>query len=914
MLFTREGRGGARQVETRGLIATAFTHRDSRAGDPDLHTHVAVSNKVQTLQGKWLAIYGKVLHEHIVAASETYNTAPELRLTETLGVRFVERAGLSTGSTTGKSKRPVREIVGVDTALCQQWSRRRTDITVRQGELAREFRQVHGRPPTQIESVVLAQQANPETREAKHEPRSYADQRRTRLAEAAEVLGSEQAVSAMISDVVSRRRSAPPDPLVRITVDWTNEIAERVITELEAHRATRRTQHVKAEVQRQLRGVALPIDRAGQVAQFVADDVVSHSVNLTPDADPIADPTALRRSDGTSVYRHTGTDHYTSQRLLDAERRIVAIAGPVGGAARTVDEVAWSVLVARLHDVPLNRGREALVTAMATSGRRVQLAPAPAGSGKTTAMLVLAATWTARGGNAVGLAPSAAAAAALAEATGMPCETLAKLDHDLAHSPGSALVASIQPGTLVVIDEAGMADTLTLDRVIAYAAARDAVVRLIGDDQQLAAVGAGGVLHDIVTTHGALRLDELVRFADPAEATASLDLRDGDNAALGFYLDHERVHVGDVDGCADDLLDTWQRERAAGRDCVMLAPTRDLVRQLNLRAQRARDLRGPSVRLSDECDARVGDVVITRRNDRRLGISGSDWVKNGDRWIITATKDGRLSVQHRDSGLHTMLPAEYVAEHVELGYASTVHTAQGLTTDVMHGIVTGQETRQTLYTMLTRGRIENHVHVVLTEANDDHALPSPRLDRARTATELLEGIVARDGATASATTTRAVAASPETQLKTAVARYADALALAASKLHVDLEEAPVGPLPGLPVSTPTGRASGPGSVPRRPRPSRLHPHHPGSRPRHLDTARVGAPARRRTHPRPPRRPRRLEGGPRSQGQRPHDGRSNSEQRRRGVVPPPPHAHDQRPLRRSTQGLGGAHRPVRRHAR
>ena len=109
-VFTREGAGGARQVETRGLIAAAFTHRDSRAGDPDLHTHVAVANKVQTRDGKWLSIYGTILHEHVVAASEAYNTALEAHLHAQLGVRFVDvpRPG---------GKRPVREIAGVDPAV-----------------------------------------------------------------------------------------------------------------------------------------------------------------------------------------------------------------------------------------------------------------------------------------------------------------------------------------------------------------------------------------------------------------------------------------------------------------------------------------------------------------------------------------------------------------------------------------------------------------------------------------------------------------------------------------------------------------------------------------------------------------------------------------------------------------------------
>jgi len=124
-----------------------------------------------------------------------------------------------------------------------------------------------------------------------------------------------------------------------ITAAWIREVAERVITELEAHQATWRTQHVSAEVQRQLRGIALPIDHARQVAQLLADEVVARSVNLTPDTDPIADPKALRRSNGAGVYRHTGTDHYTSPRLLDAEQRIVASAGHADGFVRTPEEV-----------------------------------------------------------------------------------------------------------------------------------------------------------------------------------------------------------------------------------------------------------------------------------------------------------------------------------------------------------------------------------------------------------------------------------------------------------------------------------------------------------------------------------------------------------------------------------------------
>ncbi len=789
VLFTREGRNGARQVETRGLIATAFTHRDSRAGDPDLHTHVAVANKVQTRSGKWLSIYGKLLHEHVVAASETYNTALERRLGEALGVRLAER------SRSVRDKRPVREIEGVTAELCERWSQRRASITARQLELAREFRQTHGRPPTPVESVALAQQANLETREAKHEPPSYAEQRQTWRSEAVDVLGSEKEVERMVSRALHPASRSEQ----QVTTAWIRAAGERVIAEVESRRATWQVWHLRAEAQRRVRDVAVPADRVAEVVEWIVEDAVGRlSINLTPERDPIPEPSALRRSDGTSVYRHTGRDHYTSRRVLAAERRIVEAAGHFDSPAWSPDEVELSVLAAILDGVPLNRGQQDMVTALATSGARVQLGLAPAGAGKTTSMQVLANVWTEGGSNAVGLAPSAAAAAALAEATGMPCETLAKVVHDLHHDADSSLVASIGPGTLLVIDEAGMADTLTLAAVIEYAVARGSSVRLIGDDRQLAAIGAGGVLRDIAAAHGAVRLDELVRFADPAEVEASLALREGDRSALGFYLDNDRVHVGDVDACVADVFEVWQRERAGGRDCLMLAPTRELVRELNLRAQSARGPADASAPLSDGCAAHIGDVVISRRNDRRLGISGTDWVKNGDRWQVEGVgADGGLSVRHLTSRLHVTLPADYVAVHVELGYASTVHTAQGITTDVVHGIVTGTEDRQMLYTMLTRGRVENHAHIVLT-ADDTHMLPSPTDDRAMTATEVLEGILARDGAAVSATTAHATAASPEAQLHHAVTRYADAVTLASSKLRADPEDAGPRPLPWLP--------------------------------------------------------------------------------------------------------------------
>src|SRR5690349_20438991 len=161
-------------------------------------------------------------------------------------------------------------------------------------------------------------------------------------------------------------------------------------------------------------------------------------------------------------------------------------------------------------------------------------------------MRALTAARVEDGGAVLGLAPSAAAAAVLREQTGATTDTLAKLTWSIQHGELPDWAASIGPRTLVIVDEAGMADTLSLDTAVAFVAARGGQVRLIGDNQQLAAIGAGGVLRDIAATHGAVHLDELMRFTDPVEGAASLALREGRAEALGFYLDHDRVHVGDL--------------------------------------------------------------------------------------------------------------------------------------------------------------------------------------------------------------------------------------------------------------------------------------------------------------------------------------------------------------------------------
>lgn len=766
---TRSGHEGVRHVPVRGIAAARFDHRDSRAGDPDLHTHVAISAKVQTFTGDWRALDAKPLYAAKVYLSEVYTTSLTARLRD---------LGLAMAPVGRDGKRPVYEIAGLEPGLLTRWSSRRARIQEWTADLVTAFETDHERPPTKAERLELAQQATLDTRPPKHQPRSEAEQRATWHAEAVQFLGR-AGLDRMLQTVGNRPRVAVP------VVDeaWIARSAQNVVNTVEAERSSWTPWNVRAEALRQVRAAALPLDQITAVAEAITTRALaSASVPIRTTRSQPVEPAPLLRPDGGPVYEQPTATRYTSRRILYAERRLVDTAGRLGGRTADHNSVTLALLQAMANREPLNPAQQSLVREMATSGRRLQLAIAPAGTGKTTAMRALATAWTSSGGSVVGLATSASAAEQLRVhlGEGAVADNLAKLAWAIAHH--EPLADAVKQDTLVIIDEAGMADTLTLDHLVSWCLDQGASVRLIGDDQQLGAIGAGGVLRDIATQHGALRLDHVVRFTDPAEADASLALRAGDTGSLGYYLDHHRVHVVDPDTATSRILAAWRADRADGLDAIMLAPTREQVAALNAAARTARlegHRPGRQVELADRNNGSLGDTVITRRNNRDLASSDTAWVRNGDRWRITVVhRDGSIDVQHLRNHNQLTLSADYVAESVELGYATTIHAAQGVTADTCHGLLTGEESRQQAYTMLTRGRHANHAWLQINTA-DTHVSPvDPGLLQPATATQLLETVIGRDDAPASATTLLREADQPELLLGPAATCYLDAITYA----------------------------------------------------------------------------------------------------------------------------------------
>ena len=141
-----------------------------------------------------------------------------------------------------------------------------------------------------------------------------------------------------------------------------------------------------------------------------------------------------------------------------------------------------------------------------------------------------------------------------------------------------------------------------------------------------------------------------------------------------------------AEGNRDEMLAAcyaaWKADVEAGKSSLMLAVDNATVAELNRLARSERVasglVAGRGLALADGSVAGVGDVVVARHNDRHLRMADGEWVRNRDRFVVTAThQDGAMAVRAVDGDGEVLLPAGYVAEHVELGYAGTVFSGPG---------------------------------------------------------------------------------------------------------------------------------------------------------------------------------------------------------------------------------------------
>ena len=673
-------------VDAEGIVAATFRQHSSRAGDPQLHTHVVIPNRVRAPDGRWLALDARGLKVDQRTLSALYHAGLRAELRRHLGVAWQEVVN------------GIAEMHGVPEEVLAEFSSRSAEVAARRDEKLERFWQTYGRAPTPRERWRLEREAVIDSRPAKSHGVDVASlheqwQQRTRA------LGREpEDVVAGAVSPGARHRGIDGATQARMVAQALHALAERQST------------WRPAELVREL-AAAVPPDVAVAAGDLVAwldrlaEGVVADLVDLSR---PIPEGARLRR-DGRPVSESVLDRVVTSADILAEEELLLAWADK--RLARRGSDAA----VAAAAGVQLTGPQRRLAAAVAGDHELV-LAVGPAGTGKTTALAPAVERLRADGRAVFGVAPSATAAEVLAADTGVEADTLDKLlvEHRLTRPPEGRL--DLPAGATVIVDEAAMVPTAGLAELADLAERRGWRVALVGDPMQFSSVGRGGMFSHLVEACGAIELDRVQRFANHWERDASLRLRRGDAGVVDLYDDHGRLHGGNRIRMEATMVRAWAAARARGESAAMMAPTKEAVASLNHRAQQLRarsgaiDLEGPSAQVG-HYNVVVGDDVATRRNDRHLRTDRGLMVKNRDHWDAVAVHpDGGLTVSGRTGTVR--LPGDYVKDHVELAYAETSHANQGRTVDRSFLLLDRPTDTAGVYVPLTRGRKSNEAFVV----------------------------------------------------------------------------------------------------------------------------------------------------------------------------------------------------------
>lgn len=731
-------------VRPEQLEIATVTHQTSREGDPFRHIHMQVLNRVYA-QGKWRALDTAEFTKHN-AALNALGTAvihghPELRAALTA-------AGFSFNAATGQ----ITELA----PYTDSFSKRTLAIAARKQELLTAWQEKFpGQTPGIKTLNKIDHQGWADTRSEKSTETAANPERWKQALYAAGYRPAARETSQQVTagtEVYSARDITEQQP------EAIGELAAQSVAAVAEHhsgfsRATLQATISTQLVQMNMLGTKEELET---LTKAILGEAISLCTAINPDIDPALAPGHLPTM--------------TCQQVLASEARLfenLAVLETRATTAQLTYSPATRPLKLPAHtDVPLEalnrlfasyrftdpegnritaptdvKHREAL-SAMAGT-RQLVTVTGPAGAGKTTLLKAAGAAVSMRGGRQFIVAPSAQAAEVAGKETGAKTGTAHGLlkafgytwttdpvtgatswkeparDHAVPHG------WVLRPGDQLVVDEAGMLSQDVAIRLQEIALKTGAQLVLTGDYAQLAAVGRGGVLQKAAEISSAsIDLESVWRFKtaegvqDTDYAQLSLKLRERKDSEEVFDALVARGLVNlhaDEEAVRDTLARQWLSAHVQGRNIVIAASTNEDVTAVNMKVALQRTDRPFTAALAEQRFARgmegqaitVGDIVRARKNNSQLGVL------NGKSYVMRDVTDGFMRVQSTgaDGSIH-VLPKKYVAEHVQLGYALTVHAAQGITVDAAHLLVTGATDGAGVYVGLSRGRFENHAHFV----------------------------------------------------------------------------------------------------------------------------------------------------------------------------------------------------------
>jgi conjugative relaxase-like TrwC/TraI family protein len=663
-LVRRKENGVVRFEPARSLLGAEFTHTTSRlakdveAGgipDPQVHCHLVLF-AAERMDGKLAAIESRRLYRSARVHGGYYRSEFAANL---------QGEGIAIRRRTGKNQRYF-EVWGVPDGLSTHWSSRSEDVD----RAARVFRQRYGREPEAGELGSLTTS----TRGSK----SAADQ--LEVDGAWRAMGEEQGLSEERANALcSGRAITPPE------VNLPAELLEEVTRE----RATVEDRELQAKAYEISAGVCRPVE---------ADELIA----------------TLERS-GQLIRLEDG--HWTTRRLRGMEQATLRRAERVASTvAAPVDESslkqARRELAKELHGSLSAEQREALETITGPGGITVLVGRA--GTGKGVVLSTAARTWQHDHYKVIGTAIAGASAQRLKEDAHL----------DASHTT-DGLINGVEaerihlgPRSVVIMDEAGMADTERLSRLVQITTEHHAKLVLAGDAAQLGPIGAGGLLPTLQERVPTAELTEVRRASHEWERKAWEQVREGQpGPALASYAANERLHVFDTRAeAAEAMVERWDQARQELPSCraLMITDASNAERdQINAMAQERRATAGELGAQRAELPGKpyglaAGDEVIFSAPFQEVGQRR---VENGITGTVVDVDRDKVAIQTHEQEPHEVRLDTRRFSEVNLAYAVHVYKAQGITAEESQVLIGGwQSDREHAYVALSRARECTHIY------------------------------------------------------------------------------------------------------------------------------------------------------------------------------------------------------------
>jgi conjugative relaxase-like TrwC/TraI family protein len=648
--FARRGTDGVDVIPAEGFVGGAYIHEMARSGDPHLHTHVVIANRVRAADGRWTAPDMRAVY----AAAKTAGTIAEAvmrkELARSLGVRWRE------------VKNGTADIDGVPKTALDHFSQRHVEII----ELATARGWITERGIAEIQRETRDRKPHLDRERAQEEWR----------ARAAEHGFTQRDLRETLSRILT-----PRTPLHARGIS-SRLVGPRGLTRQESTFTRRAVIQAIAEAYPE--GIA-------------ADDLER-------------DANQLLREHGVRVSGREGHQpaRYTTLDMLLTEQRLIDVATASTRRSPTATKLAVGLAIA--SHTQLGADQADAVRHLTSGNVRTRLMEARAGYGKTATLAVVREAYESSGVRVIGTAWAGQAAQNMQTEAGIPSMTTASLLSDLRHGqqpiPAGGVVvvdeASMMPTRAL---EALAQEVARRDARLILVGDRD---QLPSIDAGGAFASLGDRLGRAILSENRRQRDELQR-----QVAANLALGRAP-AALALLAEHGRFQTyDDAREARSDLIDAWATTslRSPHRALILAHDRRD-VAALNQLARARLDeqgLLGKTRLIAHGREWAVGDRLLCRDNiyDPKIDI------RNGTRATVLRVNRFRETLRIKtDNGREVTLPLMYL-KLVDYGYASTGHAAQGATVDYTYLLATpARGGREWAYVAGTRQRIDLRVYAV----------------------------------------------------------------------------------------------------------------------------------------------------------------------------------------------------------